>query len=208
MSHCHTRHICCSGFIYNHLCCGSQYSVYKRFHCYCLFGFLITEYRIFPKDSINIILSTVSARIRIIQIAAHAVIIPVKRQRFCLAAQVAVFGEEGRCYHAVVPCPQILALDIRIVGFSVVGVFVLILRSAESDLSGDTVTVGLVDLSLFISSPFARFYRLTIPFLLLYLYPRSPATVLRQNAPNSSKIINKKSTKKAETILKSSLLPA
>ena len=92
----------------------------------------------------------VSARIRIIQIAAHAVIIPVKRQRFCQAAEVAVFGEEGRCYHAVVPCPQVLALDIRIVGFSVVGVFVLILRSTEGDLSGDTVTVGLVDLSLFI----------------------------------------------------------
>ena len=92
----------------------------------------------------------ISAGIRIIQIAAHAVIIPVKRQRFCLVADVAVFGEEGRCYHAVVPCPQILALDIRIVGLSVVGVFVLILRSPEGDLSGDTVTVGLVDLSLFI----------------------------------------------------------
>ena len=91
-----------------------------------------------------------SARIRIIQIAAHAVIIPVECQRFCLAAQVAVFGEEGRCYHAVVPCPQILALDIRIVGLPVVGVFVLILRSTESDLSGDAVTIGLVDLSLFI----------------------------------------------------------
>ena len=92
----------------------------------------------------------ISARIRIIQIAAHAVIIPVERQRLCLVAEVAVFGEEGRCYHAVVPCPQILALDIRIVGFSVVGVFVLILRSTESDLSGDAVTIGLVDLSLFI----------------------------------------------------------
>ena len=92
----------------------------------------------------------VSARIRIIQIAAHAVIIPVKRQRFCLAAEVAVFGEEGRCYHTVVPCSQILALNIWIVGFSVVGVFVLILRSTECDLSGDAVTVGLVDLSLFI----------------------------------------------------------
>ena len=92
----------------------------------------------------------VSARIRIIQIAAHAVIIPVERQRFCLVAQVAVFGEEGRCYHAVVPCSQILALNIWIVGFSVVGVFVLILRSTECDLSGDAVAVGLVDLSLFI----------------------------------------------------------
>ena len=92
----------------------------------------------------------ISAGIRIIQIAAHAVIIPGERQRLCQAAQVAVFGEEGRRYHAVVPCPQILALDIRIVGFSVVGVFVLILRSTEGDLSGDTVTVGLVDLSLFI----------------------------------------------------------
>ena len=111
---------------------------------------MITEYRIFPKDSINIILSTVSTRIRIIQIAAHAVIIPVERQRLRQAAQVAVFGEEGRCYHTVVPCPQILALDIRIVGLPVVGVFVLILRSTEGDLSGDAVTVGLVDLSLFI----------------------------------------------------------
>ena len=111
---------------------------------------MITEYRIFPKDSINIILSTVSTRIRIIQIAAHAVIIPVKCQRFCLVAEVAVFGEEGRCYHAVVPCSQILALNIWIVGFSVIGVFVLILRSTESDFSGDAVTVGLVDLSLFI----------------------------------------------------------
>ena len=92
----------------------------------------------------------VSARIRIIQIAAHAVIIPVKRQRFCQATQVAVFGEECRCYHAVVPCSQILTLDIRVVGLSVVGVFVLILRSTEGDLSGDAVTVGLVDLSLFI----------------------------------------------------------
>ena len=92
----------------------------------------------------------ISARIRIIQIAAHAVIIPVKRQRFCLAAEVAVFGEEGRRYHTVVPCSQILALDIRIVGLSVVGVFVLILRSPEGDLTGDTVAVGLVDLSLFI----------------------------------------------------------
>jgi len=43
-----------------------------------------------------------------------------------------------------------LPLDIRIVGFSVVGVFVLILRSTKGDLSGDAVTVGLVDLSLFI----------------------------------------------------------
>ena len=92
----------------------------------------------------------ISARIRIIQIAAHAVIIPVKRQRFCLVAEVAVFGEEGRRYHTIIPCSQILALDIRIVGLSVVGVFVLILRSTEGDLTGDTVTVGLVDLSLFI----------------------------------------------------------
>ena len=91
-----------------------------------------------------------SARIRIIQIAAHAVIIPVKRQRFCLVSEVAVFGEEGRCYHTVVPCSQILALNIWIVGFSVVGVFVLILRSTKGDLSGDAVTVGLIDLSLFI----------------------------------------------------------
>ena len=95
-------------------------------------------------------LNLISARIRIIQIAAHAVIIPVKRQRFCLVAEVAVFGEEGRCYHTVVPCSQILALNIWIVGFSVVGVFVLILRSTKGDLSGDAVTVGLVDLSLFI----------------------------------------------------------
>ncbi len=91
-----------------------------------------------------------SARIRIIQIAAHAVIIPVERQRFCLAAEVAVFGEEGRCYHTVVPCSQILALDIRVVGLSVIGIFVLILRSPEGDLTGDAVTVGLVVLSLFI----------------------------------------------------------
>ena len=111
---------------------------------------MITEYRIFPKDSINIILSTVSTRIRIIQITAHAVIIPVERQWLCQAAQAAVLGEEDRCYHTVIPCSQILALDIRIVGFSVVGVFVLILRSTEGDLSGDAVTVGLVDLSLFI----------------------------------------------------------
>ena len=95
-------------------------------------------------------LNLISAGIRIIQIAAHAVIIPVERQRFCQAAEVAVFGEEGRRYHAVVPCSQVLALDIRIVGFSVVGVFVLILRSTECDLSGDAVAVGLVDLSLFI----------------------------------------------------------
>ena len=111
---------------------------------------MITEYRIFPKDSINIILSTVSTRIRIIQIAAHAVIIPVERQWLCQAAQAAVFGEEGRCYHAVVPCSQILALDIRIVGLSVIGIFVLILRITKGDLSGDAVAVGLVDLSLFI----------------------------------------------------------
>ena len=50
----------------------------------------------------------------------------------------------------MVPCSQILALDIRIVGLSVIGIFVLILRSTEGDLSGDAVTVGLVDLSLFI----------------------------------------------------------
>ena len=92
----------------------------------------------------------VSARIRIIQIAAHAVIIPVKRQRFCQAAEVAVFGEEGRRYHAVVPCSQILALDIRVVGLPIVGIFVFILRSPEGDLTGDAVTVGLVVLSLFI----------------------------------------------------------
>ena len=95
-------------------------------------------------------LNLISAGIRIIQIAAHAVIIPVKRQRFCLVAEVAVFGEEGRRYHTVVPCSQILALNIWIVGFSVVGVFVLILRSTKGDLSGDAVTVGLIDLSLFI----------------------------------------------------------
>ena len=103
-----------------------------------------------PKFILFLFIYPFPARIRIIQIAAHAVIIPVKCQRFCLVAEVAVFGEEGRRYHAVVPCPQILTLDIRIVGFSVVGVFVLILRSTESDLSGDAVTVGLVDLSLFI----------------------------------------------------------
>ena len=103
-----------------------------------------------PKFILFLFIYPFPARIRIIQITAHAVIIPVERQRFCLAAEVAVFGEEGRRYHAVVPCPQILALDIRIVGFSVVGVFVLILRSTEGDLSGDAVTVGLVDLSLFI----------------------------------------------------------
>ena len=95
-------------------------------------------------------LNLISAGIRIIQIAAHAVIIPVKRQRFCLVADVAVFGEEGRCYHTVVPCPQILALDIRIVGLPIVDIFVFILRSPEGDLTGDTVAVGLIDLSLFI----------------------------------------------------------
>ena len=67
-----------------------------------------------------------------------------------MAAEVAVFSEEGRCYHAVVPCSQILALDIRVVGLSVIGIFVLILRSPEGDLTGDAVTVGLVVLSLFI----------------------------------------------------------
>ena len=67
-----------------------------------------------------------------------------------MAAEVAVFSEECRCYHAVVPCSQILALDIRIVGLSVIGIFVLILRSTKGDLSGDAVAVGLVDLSLFI----------------------------------------------------------
>ncbi len=95
-------------------------------------------------------LNLISTRIRIIQIAAHAVIIPVERQRLRQAAQVAVFGEEGRCYHTVVPCPQILALDIRVVGLPIVGIFVFILRSPESDLTGDAVAVGLVDLSLFI----------------------------------------------------------
>ena len=99
---------------------------------------------------IRSILETVSARIRIIQIAAHAVIIPVERQRFCLAAEVAVFGEEGRRYHTVIPCPQILALDIRVVGLPIVGIFVFILWCTEGDLSGDAVAVGLVDLSLFI----------------------------------------------------------
>ena len=95
-------------------------------------------------------LNLISARIRIIQIAAHAVIIPVERQRLRQAAQAAVLGEEDRCYHTVIPCSQILALDIRIVGLSIVGVFVFILRSPEGDLTGDTVTVGLADLSLFI----------------------------------------------------------
>ena len=95
-------------------------------------------------------LNLISARIRIIQIAAHAVIIPVERQRLRQAAQAAVLGEEDRCYHTVIPCSQILALNIWIVGFSVVGVFVLILRSTKGDLSGDAVTVGLIDLSLFI----------------------------------------------------------
>ena len=103
-----------------------------------------------PALQVFIDLDPVSARIRIIQIAAHAVIIPVERQRFCLAAEVAVFGEEGRRYHTVIPCPQILALDIRVVGLPIVGIFVFILRSTESDLSGDTVTIGLVDLPLFI----------------------------------------------------------
>ena len=95
-------------------------------------------------------LNLISARIRIIQIAAHAVIIPVERQRLRQAAQAAVLGEEDRCYHTVVPCSQILALDIRVVGLSVIGIFVLILRSPEGDLTGDAVTVGLVVLSLFI----------------------------------------------------------
>ena len=95
-------------------------------------------------------LNHISARIRIIQIAAHAVIIPVERQRLRQAAQAAVLGEEDRCYHTVIPCSQILALDIRIVGLSIVGVFVFILRSPEGDLTGDTVAVGLADLSLFI----------------------------------------------------------
>ena len=95
-------------------------------------------------------LNLISARIRIIQIAAHAVIIPVERQRLRQAAQAAVLGEEDRCYHTVIPCSQILALDIRIVGLSIVGVFVFILRSPEGDLNGDTVAVGLADLSLFI----------------------------------------------------------
>ena len=103
-----------------------------------------------PKFILFLFIYPFSARIRIIQIAAHAVIIPVERQRLRQAAQVAVFGEEGRCYHTVVPCPQILALDIRVVGLPIVGIFVFILRSPESDLTGDAVAVGLVDLSLFI----------------------------------------------------------
>ena len=112
--------------------------------CACASGLLIQPFRLSSTST------SFSARIRIIQIAAHAVIIPVERQRFCLAAEVAVFSEEGRCYHAVVPCSQILALDIRVVGLSVIGIFVLILRSPEGDLTGDAVTVGLVVLSLFI----------------------------------------------------------
>ena len=103
-----------------------------------------------PKFILFLFIYPFPARIRIIQTAAHAVIIPVKRQRLRQAAQVAVFGEEGRCYHTVVPCPQILALDIRVVGLPIVGIFVFILRSPESDLTGDAVAVGLVDLSLFI----------------------------------------------------------
>ena len=64
--------------------------------------------------------------IHIIQITTDTVIIPVPCQRFPDIPQVAVPREEAGCHYTVVPCTQVLAVDVGIVGFPVVGVLVLI----------------------------------------------------------------------------------
>ena len=86
--------------------------------------------------------------IHIIQITAHTVIIPVQCQWFPDIPQVAVLGEEAGCHHAVVPCAQVLAVDVGVVRFPVIGVLVLIGGGSVGQFARDGILVGLREMPL------------------------------------------------------------
>ena len=88
-------------------------------------------------------LKGIPAGIHVVEVAADAVVVPVQGQWLVDAAQVGVLGEEVRRHYAVVPGPQVLALDVGVVGFSVVGVLVLVDGCAVGQFSGGAVLVGL-----------------------------------------------------------------
>ena len=85
----------------------------------------------------------VPAGILIVGVAADAVVVPVQCQRLVYAAQVAVLGEEVGRHYAVVPGPQVLALDVGVIGLPVVGVLVLVGGCTVGRFSGGAVLVGL-----------------------------------------------------------------
>ena len=92
-----------------------------------------------PKDGKD---GIIPAGIHIIQIAADAVIVPVQGKGLPDISQVAVLREEVCRHYIVVPCPQVLAVDVGVVAFPVVGVLVLMGGGAVGKLPCDAVAVG------------------------------------------------------------------
>ena len=97
-----------------------------------------------------VLVIVVSARILVVRIAANTVVIPVQGQRLINAAQVAILSEEVSGYYTVVSGTQVLALDVGVVGFPVVGVLVFIGGRAVGEFSGGAVLVGLCQVAFWV----------------------------------------------------------
>ena len=88
------------------------------------------------------------ARIRIIQRTALHIIISVQRQRIRDVPQIRILRHKVRRRRTVISCPQILDIHVRIVGFRVIAVDIVILRLSEGDVSIRIIPVRLPDHAL------------------------------------------------------------
>lgn len=71
------------------------------------------------------------ARIGVEQRIPNAITVPVQCQRIPDIAEVAVLRQEIPLYRIVIPCPQVPAMDVRVVTLRIERVLIVILRASE-----------------------------------------------------------------------------
>ena len=92
-----------------------------------------------------------STRIHIIQRTALHIAVTVQSQRIRDIAKVCIFRQEiSRC-RTVITCSQILHIHIRIVGFRILCIYIVVLRFAKRDVAISVITVRLPDHTLTVS---------------------------------------------------------
>ncbi len=84
------------------------------------------------------------ARISIKQRIPNTVAIPVQRQRVPDISKVAVFCQKAPFHSIIIPCPQVLAVNVRVVALAVEGILVVILRTSECRIPESIVPAGLL----------------------------------------------------------------
>ena len=59
------------------------------------------------------------------------VAVPVPCQRVPDIPEVCILRQEALLHRIVMPCPQVLAVDVRVVAFSIESILIVILRASE-----------------------------------------------------------------------------